>query len=86
MKTIARIFTAVAVALAFVLPAQALNQYQDQVAAQQHCPKDVVVWLNLPTMIWHNQGTRWYGMTKSGAYVCRKEAAVEGARGSRNGQ
>jgi len=66
--------------------AQALGKYDSEVQAQQHCPKDIVVWLNLQTMIWHTKGERWYGMTKNGAYVCREEAAAEGARGSRNGQ
>ena len=32
--------------------------------AQQHCPSDVVVWLNLPTHIYHWKGMRWY-YTKS---------------------
>jgi hypothetical protein len=66
--------------------AQALEKFDSEVQAQQHCPRDIVVWLNLPTMIWHTKGERWYGMTKSGAYVCREEAAAEGARGSKNGQ
>jgi hypothetical protein len=43
-----------------------------------------VVWLNLPTMIWHYQGQRWYGRTKKGTYVCEKEAAEAGARATRN--
>src|SRR5208283_3193161 len=34
--------------------------------AQQHCPSDVVVWLNLPTMIRHTQGERWDDATKNG--------------------
>jgi len=66
--------------------AQALQTFQSKPQAQQHCPSDVVVWLNMPTMIWHLRGQRWYGMTKNGAYVFRQEAAAEGARGSRNGQ
>jgi hypothetical protein len=72
------------VSLAF--SAQALEKFNSEVQAQQHCPTDIVVWLNLPTMIWHTKGERWYGATKIGAYVCRAEAAAEGARGSKNGQ
>jgi hypothetical protein len=45
-----------------------------------------VVWLNLPTMIWHWKGQRWYANTKHGAYACEKEASAAGARGTRNGQ
>lgn len=54
--------------------------------AQQHCPSDTVVWLNLPTGIYHYKGQRWYGKTNSGAYVCEKEADKAGDRATRNGQ
>jgi hypothetical protein len=64
----------------------ALERYDTENQAQQHCPKDTVVWLNLPTMIWHYKGQRWYGNTKHGAYVCEKEAAAGGARATRNGE
>ena len=43
-------------------------------------------WLNLPTGIYHFQGERWYGRTKSGAFVCQKEAKSVGDRATRNGQ
>jgi hypothetical protein len=51
-----------------------LTLYTTELAAQQHCPKDTVVWLNLPTGIYHFQGQRWYSNTKNGAFVCEKEA------------
>jgi hypothetical protein len=54
--------------------------------AQQHCPADVVVWLNLPSGVYHFKGQRWYGATKSGAYVCKREADQAGDRATRNGQ
>lgn len=54
--------------------------------AQQHCPKDLVVWLNLPSGVYHFRGQRWYGQTKSGAYVCKLEADRVGDRPTRNGQ
>jgi hypothetical protein len=66
--------------------ATALEKYGSESQAQQHCPKDTVVWLNLPTMIWHYKGQRWYGRTKNGTYVCEKEAAAAGARATRNGE
>ena len=55
-------------------------------SAQKHCPKDEVVWLNTRSGIYHEKGMRWYGRTKSGAYVCRKEADAAGDRDTRNGQ
>jgi hypothetical protein len=55
-------------------------------AAQTHCPRDVVVWLNIPSGIYHYKGERWYGRTKHGAYACEKEAKMAGDRASLNGQ
>ena len=62
------------------------NLYTTEKDAQAHCPKDVVVWLNLPTGIYHFNGERWYGRTKNGAFVCKTEADRAGDRATRNGQ
>lgn len=62
-----------------------LTLYSSQQSAQQHCPNDEVVWLNTKTGIWHVQGARWYANTQQGSYVCKKEAAAAGDRGSLNG-
>jgi hypothetical protein len=32
------------------------------------------VWLNTQTGVWHEQGQRWYGKTREGAFVTRAEA------------
>ena len=80
------IIAMLASAFLFSTAAYALAQFQTESDAQMHCPQDTVVWLNLPTMIWHYKGERWYGKTKHGAYVCEKEAAAEGARATRNGE
>lgn len=69
-----------------VFTAATLKQFQTAAQAQIHCPRDTVVWLNLPTMIWHWKGERWYGRTKHGAFVCEKEAKAAGARATRNGE
>ncbi len=69
-----------------VQAAGSLSLYTSEDLAQQHCPRDVVVWLNLPTRVYHLKGQRWYGRTKNGAYVCKTEADAVGARGSLNGQ
>jgi hypothetical protein len=63
-----------------------LTLYTTEQKAQQHCPKDTVVWLNLPSGIYHFRGERWYGNTKNGAFVCEKEAEKAGDRATRNGQ
>ena len=82
------------VAIAFVIglsicgaaSADPAQYFRDANAAQRHCPNDTVVWLNIPSHIYHFPGTRWYGATKSGAFVCEREADDEGDRAARNGQ
>ena len=64
----------------------ALTLFTTEQAAQNHCPKDAVVWLNLPTGIYHFKGQRWYGNTESGAFVCEQEADKAGDRATENGQ
>ena len=63
-----------------------LATFDTAAAAQKHCPRDEVVWLNTNSGIYHEKGMRWYGRTKHGAYVCRKEADAAGDRDTRNGQ
>ena len=63
-----------------------LAVFTSEVAARQHCPNDIVVWLNTKSGIYHERGMRWYGRTRQGAYVCRKEADAAGDRDTRNGQ
>lgn len=41
-------------------------KFDTEAAEQCHCPRDVVVRLNIPTGIFHEKSIRWY--------VCRKEA------------
>jgi hypothetical protein len=86
VRAIPKLLAGLVLSLALVVPAFALDTFNDEAKAQQHCPKDVVVWLSLPTMIWHWKGQRWYANTKHGAYACEKEAEAAGARGTRNGQ
>jgi hypothetical protein len=72
--------------LALSSPGYAQTKFATELQAQQHCPNDVVVWLNLPTGIYHMKGERWYGRTKNGAYVCEREADQAGDRETHNEQ
>ena len=56
------------------------TRYQSEQEAQKHCPGDIVAWINLSTGAVHYKGQRWFGRTKSGEYVCKKEAALEISR------
>ncbi len=81
-----RLLAGLVISLSLALPAFGLETFTEEAKAQQHCPKDIVVWLNLPTMIWHYRGQRWYANTIHGAYACKEDAAAAGARGTKNGQ
>ena len=59
------------------------GQYRTEVEARGHCPADTVVWVNLKSKIYHFTGTKNYGNTKSGAYMCEREAMVQGDRASK---
>jgi hypothetical protein len=88
--TLRAIGLAVALCLSIFFPPYAnlssALHFRSEQEAKRHCPKDTVVWLNTKTRVYHLKGERWYGATKMGAYICRKEANAEGDRVTRNGQ
>ena len=75
-----------AAASAVAVPSGPMQQFGSEAEAQAHCPSDTVVWLNTNSGIYHEKGMRWYGRTKHGAFVCRREADADGDRDTRNGQ
>jgi uncharacterized membrane protein len=52
--------------------------------ARAHCPSNTVVWVNTKSHIYHFAGTRDYGTTKEGTYMCEAEAKVAGDRAAEN--
>ena len=58
--------------------------FDTEAAAQTHCTGDTVVWLNAKTRVYHAKGTEYYGHTKKGAYVCKKEADAAGDHPAKN--
>jgi hypothetical protein len=62
------------------------GQYTTELAARARCPSDTVVWVNTPTRIYHYSGTRYYGQTRRGAYMCEADARAAGYRATRNRQ
>lgn len=82
-------FLGILVMLALVgicAPVSALQLFPTEQQAQQHSPSDAVVWVNTATDFYHFKGERWYGNTKSGAFVCQAGADSAGARATKNGQ
>ena len=66
--------------LSIALPTGAAQQFDSEQAAQQHCPSDTVIWLNLRSKSMHAKGQPWYGKTQVGAYICRKEVVIKGGK------
>ena len=62
------------------------GQYTTELAARARCPSATVVWVNTPTRIYHYSGTRYYGHTLKGAYMCEADARTGGYRAARNRQ
>jgi hypothetical protein len=60
-----------------------VGQFADETSAKARCPTDTVVWVNLPSKIYHFAGTKSYGTTKRGAYMCEKEAIAAEDRASK---
>jgi len=54
------------------------KQFTTDTAAAATCPKDVVVWVNLSSKVWHLKGTKSYGTTKHGTFMCETDATAEG--------
>lgn len=64
----------------FAYPAFSQEQFKSENDAQQYCPDDTVVWLNLRSGSVHAKGQPWYGKTQVGAYVCRNETGKNAAK------
>jgi len=60
---------------------------QGSSASHAHTPvgSGIQVWVNPRTRVFHLPGTRWYGVTKDGAYMSEQEALAAGYRLSGRG-
>jgi hypothetical protein len=59
------------------------GEYATELQARAQCPSDTVVWTNTSSGIYHYSGTRYYGHTHRGAYMCEAQARADGYRASR---
>ncbi len=58
------------------------NQFAAEAGAKARCPAATVVWVNTQSKIYHFAGTKNYGNTKAGAYMCETDATAVGDRAS----
>ena len=79
-----RVFMAECRGVALAAPASvvapAKGQYASEAEAKASCPSDAVVWVNSISKIYHPSGSRSYGKTRSGAYMCEKDSLAAGFR------
>jgi len=55
------------------------EKFSTATAAAQHCPSDTVVWSTFSkSRVFHLSGSKYFGKTKHGAYVCEKDAVAAG--------
>ena len=60
------------------------GRFDTEAAAKARCPSDTVVWVNLKSKIYHFSGHADYGHTKSGTFMCEKDAMAGGSRAAKN--
>lgn len=60
------------------------GQFSAETEAKARCPSDKVVWVNTKSHVYHYEGTRSYGTTKQGAYMCEADATAAGDRASKS--
>src|SRR6201987_4804036 len=65
-------------------PPAAQGQFPNEAAAKQHCPTDTVVWANTSSKVYHYAGTKSYGSTKQGAYMCEQDSSRAGFHAAKN--
>jgi len=60
------------------------NQLSTEAQARGRCGPDNVVWANLGSRIYHFPGSREFGRTKRGAFMCERESVAQGMRAAKN--
>jgi hypothetical protein len=78
-RDMALLLIALLTASAGVAHARELKEFATEKLAQDHCPKDTVVWSEVKGGgYYHLRGSTWYGKTSDGAYLCLGEAERAG--------
>ena len=62
------------------------GQFSSEAEAKGRCLGGAVVWVNTKgkSHTYHYAGTRWYGTTKEGAYMCEADAGAAGYHASKS--
>ena len=62
----------------------ALHGYTTEAEAQTGCAGDTVVWRAHESKVFHTAGSKYFGKTRHGAFVCEKAAEAKGLRAARS--
>jgi hypothetical protein len=66
---------------------RANNQFASEAKARSNCGTDPVVWVNMRSHRYYSVGSRGYGSTEHGAFMCRAQAKRTGLfRAAKNEQ
>ena len=57
---------------------EVLTAFRTEQQAQEHCPKDTIVWLAPQSGMYQLKGHGSYGLSGAGRYACRDEAERAG--------
>ena len=62
------------------------GEFSSEAEAKGRCPGSTVVWVNTKgkSHTYHYSGSRWYGTTKQGAYMCEADAGAAGYHASKS--
>lgn len=55
-------------------------RHPSEAAARSACANDEVVWGNTESHVFHARGSRFYGQTRNGGWMCRAQAELSGYR------
>ena len=61
-----------------------LTAFRTEQQAQEHCPKDTIVWLDPQSGMYQLKGHGSYGLSGAGRYACRDEAERAGMHAMAN--
>jgi hypothetical protein len=59
------------------------NQFASESQARARCGSETVVWVNEKSRVYHFSGTRSFGNTKRGAFMCERDAMAAGNRAAK---
>ncbi|HUB49609.1 MAG TPA: hypothetical protein VMB73_31940 [Acetobacteraceae bacterium] len=63
-----------------------LQQFKTESEAKSACGSQSVVWANTSNHVLHASGSKYYGKTKRGGYVCETTAMQSGYHMAKSGQ